>query len=230
MKTHRLVAGGLLALVAVAGPVGAAPGDPERGRQLFRVCLACHTLLPGGHRTGPSLHGVWERKSGSVADFGRYSRALEQAGLVWDAETLDAWLANPGKLVPGTTMGFRGIESPQDRADLIAYLEQATSEPASSAATPERADHGLADLKQAPPAQVVQAIRRCGDSYRVTTRAGDEIVFWEFNLRFKTDTGPAGPHSGQPVLIASGMGGDRAQVVFSSPAEISPTIEERCGE
>jgi len=229
MRTHWLTIGGLLALVTLTGPVNAAPSDPQRGEQLFRACLACHTLTPGWHRTGPSLGGVWGRKSGSVADFSRYSTALKQAGLVWNTETLDAWLANPEQLVPGTTMGFRGIDKPQDRADLIAYLKEVASGPTQQSADQVGGGHGMPDLKQLPPTQVVQAIRHCRESYRVTTQAGNEIAFWEFNLRFKTDTSPAGPRRGQPVLVSSGMGGDRAQVVFSSPAEISQTIKEECG-
>jgi cytochrome c len=87
----------------------------------------------------------------------------------------------------------------------------------------------MPDLKHLSPAQVVKAIRHCRDTYRVSTLAGEEIAFWEFNLRFKTDTSPAGPQKGLPVLMPSGMRGDRAQVVFSSPGEISQAIKEDCG-
>ena len=126
----------------------------------------------------------------------------------------------------GTTMIFRGIDNPQDRADLIAYLEKVTSGPESARAS---AGRGMPDLKQAPPEQAVQAIRHCRDSYRVTTLAEKEITFWEYNLRFKTDSSPAGPNVGQPVLVPQGMMGDRAQVVFASPAEISRFIKKECG-
>ena len=226
MRTNGLPFFGLLALAILAGPLDAATGDPERGKQLFRVCTACHTVTPGWHRTGPSLGGVWGRKAGSLADFSRYSPALKQSGLVWNAKTLDAWLANPERLVPGTTMGFRGIEESQNRADLVAYLEETTSRPPTAQ---KGTGHGMPDLKQAPPEQAVQAIRHCGDSYRVTTQAGEEITFWEYNLRFKTDSSPVGPNAGRPVLVSQGMMGDRAQVVFASPAEISRLIKEECG-
>ena len=62
----------------------------------------------------------------------------------------------------------------------------------------------------------------------VTTEDGRTIPFWEFNLRFKTDSGRVGPSPGKPVLLQAGMQGDRASIVFSSPAEISRLIEERC--
>ncbi len=72
------------------------------------------------------------------------------------------------------------------------------------------------------------AIRHCGDGYHVTTEDGRTVPYWEFNLRFKTDSRPRGPARGRPVLLAAGMQGDRASVVFSSPDEISRFVEERC--
>jgi cytochrome c len=62
----------------------------------------------------------------------------------------------------------------------------------------------------------------------VTTEDGRTVPFWEFNLRFKTDSSPVGPPPGAPALVSAGMQGDRASVVFSSPTEISRFIEQRC--
>ena len=72
------------------------------------------------------------------------------------------------------------------------------------------------------------AIRHCGDSYYVTLGNGETSSFWEFNLRFKTDSSARGPVKGHPVLVGAGMGGDRAQVVFANPAEMSTYIRNHC--
>ena len=74
----------------------------------------------------------------------------------------------------------------------------------------------------------VKGIRHCGDGYHVTTQDGKTVPFWEFNLRFKTDSSRLGPATRKPVLVPAGMQGDSASIVFSSPAEIGRLIEERC--
>ena len=121
-------------------------------------------------------------------------------------------------------MIFQGVESERARADLIAYLRVASAED-----RPARAPRGAGpDLKQAPETSRVAAIRHCRDTYYLTNARGDTVPYWEFNLRFKTDSGPSGPAPGRPVLVGAGMQGDRAQVVFSSPGEISTFIREQC--
>jgi len=74
----------------------------------------------------------------------------------------------------------------------------------------------------------VVAIRYCRETYRVTTAAGKTLAFWEFNLRFKTDASADGPRPGTPVLVSSGMSGDRAFVVFASPEEMGKVIQRQC--
>jgi cytochrome c len=85
-------------------------------------------------------------------------------------------------------------------------------------------------LKQVGKERRVTAIRHCGDAYHVTTEAGRVIPFWEFNLRFKTDSSPYGPERGKPVLASAGMQGDRAQVVFSDLEDLKRFLIERCEE
>jgi cytochrome c len=226
-----------LLIVAATCPVQAA-GDPEAGQRVFRVCAACHTLEPGAHRTGPSLAGVFGRKVGTAAGFHRYSKALSSVDLVWHEDTLDAFLADPQGFLPGNRMTFRGIEEQPARADLIAFLQSATGGGAQAEPDGPPAERGeggmmgapgeLADLKSLGTGQQVTAIRYCADTYHVTTAAGEALPFWEFNLRFKTDSSDKGPHPGQPVLLPASMMGDRAFVIFAAPEEISAAIEAKC--
>ena len=84
------------------------------------------------------------------------------------------------------------------------------------------------NLKQLDPEDRVQSIDHCGDTYKVTTADGKVRDFWERNLRFKTDVGADGPQKGAPAIIGAGMMGDRADVIFASPDEISAFISGRC--
>ena len=99
-----------------------ARGDPANGERIYGRCLACHALQYD--RTGPRHCGLFGRKAGSVPGFD-YSEAMKRSGIVWNAATLDRFLANPLGAVPGTTMGYAGIADARERADLIAYLGQA---------------------------------------------------------------------------------------------------------
>ena len=103
-----------------------AAADAARGELLGLACAACHRFrAEEGTLVGPHLQGVFGRRAASVEGFG-YSEALRQSGLVWTPRSLEAWLANPGGFVEGTTMAFTGYRSAEDRRDLIAYLLRAT--------------------------------------------------------------------------------------------------------
>ena len=204
------------------GAAAQAAGDVERGARAARACLACHSFAPGRHLTGPSLAGVWGRTAGSAEGFGRYSEALKGSTAIWDERNLDAWLRNPSALIPGNAMVFDGIADPRTRADLLAYL-RAVSEGRVVAPDP-----GPPNLKLVEPARQVSAIRYCGDAYRVVTGDRKTHVFWEFNLRFKTDGSASGPPAGKPVIVGTGMQGDRAAVVFSRPEEIAAFVRREC--
>ena len=217
----RIVLWGIAGAFSFGVPSHAA-GDVERGARAARACMACHSFAPGHHMTGPSLAGVWGRKAGTADGFGRYSDALKRSGTVWDEQNLDAWLKNPSALIPGNAMVFQGVADLRTRADLQAYL-RAVSEGRVSAP-----DQGLPNLKRVDAAQQVTAIRHCGDAYRVVTGDRKTQTFWEFNLRFKTDGSPNGPPAGKPVVVGTGMQGDRAAVVFSRPEEISEFIRKEC--
>lgn len=209
--------------LADASAAGAA-GNKDRGARAFGACAACHSLEPGRNLTGPSLSGILGRKAGTLQNFLRYSPALKRSGLVWNEQTLDRWLRSPESMIQGSFMQFAGVADDQARADLVAFLK-AASEPGSPPAGKARS---LPDLKSAPPGASVAAIRHCKDSYFVTNGAGETRPFWEFNLRFKTDASASGPAPGAPVMVGQGMQGDRAQVVFSNPGEISGFIRNGC--
>lgn len=98
--------------------------DAQRGGRLFGPCAACHTVRPGGgDRNGPNLYDVVGKPVASNSPRFAYTGALRSIGGVWTPERLDAWIAAPSAVAPGTSMGFRGMPDPLDRADLIAYLE-----------------------------------------------------------------------------------------------------------
>ncbi len=209
-------------------------GDPKRGASAFRACAACHSIEPRQHMTGPSLSGVLGRKAGGAPDFMRYSDALAKSAIVWNGQTLDRWLQNPERMVPGNTMTFPGIKEPQTRIDLIAYLKAASEGKAPEVAQRQGGMMGMMgqrrmpQLKKADPDSQVKSLRHCRDTYFVTTGDGQTHKIWEFNIRLKTDSSASGPNRGQPVLVGVGMQGDRAAIVFASPDEISPFIKQSC--
>jgi cytochrome c len=230
-RAAEIFAGSIAAAVVFWMPAAVAAGDAKRGAQLFGQCIACHSIQPGEHQTGPSLAHVWDHKAGTVEGFMRYSDAIKGAQITWNEATLDKWLANPAQLVPGTTMTFPGIKERQVRQDVIAYLK-AVDENKAPAAAKGGGMMGMArqkvDLKSAPPAGQVRSIKHCRDTYVVQTADGKSEKVWEFNLRFKTDSSKLGPLPGKPIAVGAGMQGDRASIVFASPKEISEFIEQSC--
>ena len=99
-----------------------AAADIDKGARAFRKCSACHKLEAGANGTGPYLYGVVGRTKGAADGFG-YSSALAGMGGDWTPENLDAFLTRPSEYVPGTSMAFAGLRKPEERADLIAYLD-----------------------------------------------------------------------------------------------------------
>ena len=118
------------ALLAVAAPAAADPdldarlaaANLKRGQLLYMVCKACHDVEAGlPHKVGPNLSGMFGREAGTAEGF-KYTDAMVKSGIVWTPETMDAWLKQPGALVPGNGMAFAGIANDADRASLIAWL------------------------------------------------------------------------------------------------------------
>lgn len=103
-----------------------AAADPKAGERVFKECKACHRIEEGVHMVGPSLHGVVGRAVASIGDFS-YSSTLAGIEEVWTPEAINAFITNPKEFAPGTLMTYAGLRDAQDRADVIAYLEQAGS-------------------------------------------------------------------------------------------------------
>jgi cytochrome c len=227
-------------LLAVLGTVSAASahaaeGDPKRGAEAYRACVACHALEPGLHLTGPSLADFWGRTVGTAEGFGRYSSGLQEAGFEWNAAALDGWLTDPAAMVPGTYMVFEGIADAQARADLIAFLEIAGApgggdRVVTQGLLPAAWLRSVAPqpLGDAPPEARVASVRHCGDGYFVTTADGRETPYWEKNIRLKIDSTETGPPPGTPVILGAGMRGDRASIVFASLSDLKTLIKEGC--
>ena len=121
MNSERTIAA-FIGVLVVAGAT-AKPGyaqDAEHGKTIFKACAACHAI-DQANRVGPGLGGLFGRKAGTVPGF-RYSNAMKNSDIVWDAKILDAYLESPQKVVPGNRMPYAGLKNPTDRADLVAYL------------------------------------------------------------------------------------------------------------
>ncbi len=205
-----------------------AEGDPQKGARTFNhFCSPCHSVTPDRHMSGPSLSGIVGRKAGSIADFDRYSKALPQSSIAWNEQTLTSWMVNPQVLVAGTTMPGIGADE-QARMDIVAYL-LATQTPGA----PPRDDipklpEKMHDLKASSPATRIASIGLCRDTYAVKMENGTTLLFWEPNLRFKTDGSSQGPTPEKPVLVPTGMQGDRSYAIFASPQEISGFVKSDC--
>jgi len=144
---------------AAAVPIATllATADIAKGEAAFKKCAACHTIAQGGaNGIGPNLWASMGKPHGHVAGFS-YSDALKSVPGNWDFEGMDKWLANPKKYAPGTKMTFAGLGNPEERANLIAYLNAQGSNlplpppPAADAAAPA-ADAATGEAAAAPAA------------------------------------------------------------------------------
>jgi cytochrome c len=99
-----------------------ASADIDDGAKVFRKCSSCHKVADGENGVGPHLYGIVGRDV-AAADGFNYSGSLIAVAQVWDTDALNGFLENPKSYAPGTTMGFSGLKKPEDRANLIAYLD-----------------------------------------------------------------------------------------------------------
>lgn len=119
----------LFASATCAGAFAAdAPkADPVMGKRQFAPCSACHTVEANGpNKIGPNLHGLFQRISGTKSDF-KYSEAMKKAAIKWDPVILEKYITKPQAMVPGTKMPFLGVPDANARANIVAYLVEATN-------------------------------------------------------------------------------------------------------
>ena len=226
----------LLVALAADASTALAAGDPAKGAEHYRACVACHSLEPGVHLTGPSLAGLWGSRAARARDYIRYSRALLKSGIVWDEGTLASWVVRPEELVPGTYMVLpRPFRDEAARSDLLAFLALALAPGGAKEVLARKLLPGSHVEGQVPEALAptaagarVTAIRHCRDSYFITTADGVERPYWEMNVRLKLDTRETGPESGKPAIAGAGMMGDRISVVFRNLDELKRMVGEKC--
>lgn len=174
-KSHAPEKPGFTIVGEAEGPVESGPpleallaaADLAKGEATFAKCSTCHSINAGGaNGTGPNLHGVLGKPAAKHAGF-KYSGALSELGATWDFKTMDSWIASPRKLANGTTMSFAGLSNPEERANLIAWMNTQGSNlplppvpaaaPAEAAAAPADAAGAAADPAAAPaPAEAAK--------------------------------------------------------------------------
>lgn len=211
----------------------AAEGDVALGARAFRACAACHSVEANRNMTGPSLADIWDRRAGSLSSFPRYSEAMKSSDVIWNEKTLNGYLENPARFMPGNHMTFPGVPDERTRESIIAFLKEAGGK-SGDQQTAQAPMGGMPGMQRGVPNLTAEASSRiksisyCHDTFKVTTIDGKTRDFWERNLRFKTDSSKEGPDKDAPAIVNAGMMGDRASVIFSSPEEISRFIVRGC--
>lgn len=183
-----------------AAPATSAPAldaQAAAGRQVYRKCQACHSLEAGKNGLGPSLAGIVGQKAADVPNY-NFSAAMKASGLTWDVATLDRYLADPQKVVPGNKMPFPGLKTENERSAVIAYLV-ATSGGASGAA----AAGSAAPQQQAQaPAQTPAPAQAPASQQQATAPSAASAGGYLPGIRYTLRTGIA---EGRMVFI--GVGG-----------------------
>jgi nitrite reductase (NO-forming) len=191
----------------------AVSGDVAAGKLVFRKCQACHSLDVGKNGLGPSLAGIVGKKSGSAPSF-NYSPAMKGSNLTWDVATLNTYLSDPQKSVPGNKMPFPGLKTENERNAVIAYLAAGAS-PATAAPAAARAPApAAATAQQTPAAPADQPATSYIPGLRYTLRTGiaeGRMVF----------IGVGGTIDGQvnPVLSAAEGQGVQVTLINGEGAE-----------
>ena len=126
MTASRFTVWLLAGLFAVGSNVALA-ADAEKGKKVFNKCKACHFADKDKNKVGPHLVGIFGRPAGSLEGF-KYSDSLKESGIVWDEASMDEYITDPKAMVPNGKMAFVGLKKEEDRADVIAYLMEATAQ------------------------------------------------------------------------------------------------------
>ncbi len=207
-----------------------ASADTGKGERVFNKCKACHTVEEGDNRVGPHLYGVVGRQVDAVDGFA-YSGALEEAAEVWTPENLDHFLAKPSSFAPGTIMSFAGLSSVEDRANVIAFLDQTdgdtyqmdaaadtAEEPAAEAEAEEASEEAAAEEPaeeamaeepaqeaeaEAPEATQEAAAKEPAEEPAAEEMAADEPAAEEPAEEAPAQDGGSEPASGFAALVAA---------------------------
>ncbi|WP_025898266.1 c-type cytochrome [Sneathiella glossodoripedis] len=123
MKTNHWITLCAAIALSTSASIASAAGDAAKGEKVFKKCKACHTVEEGGkNKIGPNLHNIVGAAAGQKEGY-KYSKAMANSGITWDAETLDAFLKKPKAFMKKTKMSFPGLKKEKDRQNVIAYLE-----------------------------------------------------------------------------------------------------------
>jgi nitrite reductase (NO-forming) len=212
-----------------AGPA-AHGGDAQAGRQVYRKCQACHSLEPGKNTLGPSLAGIVGKQAAADPSYA-YSPALKASGLTWDLPTLDRYLLDPQKTVPGNKMPFPGLKTENERRDVLAYLAGGAapaaarpSAPAVAAQAQQQAAPGAAPLAR-PPIDYVPDVR-----YTLRTGIAEgRMVFIGVGGEIDGQVNPAltaAEGQGVQVTLINGEGAEH-DIVFPEQNARSPRMTGR---
>ena len=159
-----------------------AAADAAKGEQVFKKCAACHTINKGGASgTGPNLWGVLGGAIGKHAPGFPYSPALAGKGGNWDWESMSQWLKSPREFAPGTKMTFAGLGNPEERANLLLYMNAQSDSPKP---LPE---------PQAAPAADPKAAAEAADQPAAGGKAADQPVLNEQQATPTKVGGPGAP-------------------------------------
>ncbi|MEM8793537.1 MAG: cytochrome c family protein [Pseudomonadota bacterium] len=154
-----------------------ASADVGAGEKLFRNCAACHKMDDGANGVGPHLWGIVGREIAAVGEYG-YSNALTSISGVWDLENLSGFLENPKSWAPGTKMGYGGMDDPEDRVNLIAWMNEADGSPVELAAAPAEtateATEETAAAEEGEPAENTEAESDAADEAAETSEEASE--------------------------------------------------------
>lgn len=188
-------------------------GDVAAGKLVFRKCQACHSLEPGKNGLGPSLVGIVGKKSGGTPNF-NYSPAMKGSNLTWDVVTLNTYLSDPQKLVPGNKMPFPGLKTENERNAVIAYLASGASPAAAAPASARAPAPAATTAQQTSAAPADQSATSYIPGLRYTLRTGiaeGRMVF----------IGVGGTIDGQvnPVLSAAEGQGVQVTLINGEGAE-----------
>ena len=121
MHIHALAAAAAALALVLGGPARA-EGDAAKGEKVFAKCKTCHEIATDKNKVGPTLQGVIGRKAGTVAGF-KYSEAMVNSGVTWDAATIAEYVAKPKEFIAGNKMAFAGLKKEDEIENLVAYIQ-----------------------------------------------------------------------------------------------------------